>query len=303
MAYDLTDLKVFVAAAEEGNLSRGAERCHLSASSASLRIKNLESVLGAPLLTRRARGVIPTAAGHVLLEHARRCLAQLEQMRADLSPFTHGMSNNVTVFANNNAIGTHLPNDLAQFFRQYPDVRVTLEERMSHDILNAVVEGRADLGVVALETGHPELQFIPYKKDSLVLIAPLRHPLAAHKAIHFRDCLSFPFICLQSGAALHTFLVGHANALDQRLDVRVQVSGYWGVVRLVSSGAGVGVVPRTAIPVSEEDNLAIVDLLDPWAVRNLCVCIPRNQDIEHVQRDNLIRVLCPSFVAGQFKRL
>lgn len=303
MAYDLTDLKVFVAAAEEGNLSRGAERCHLSASSASLRIKNLESVLGAPLLTRRARGVIPTAAGHVLLEHARRCLAQLEQMRADLAPFTHGMSNNVTVFGNNNAIATHLPNDLALFFRLYPDVRVTLEERMSHDILTAIVEGRADLGIVAMEIEHPELQFIPYKKDKLVLIAPIRHPLAAQGAIHFRDCLNFPFICLQSGAALHTFLVGHANALDQRLDVRVQVSGFWGIVRLVSSGAGVGVVPRTAIPISEEGNLAIVDLLDPWAVRDLHVCIPRNQEIEHVQRDNLIKVLCPTLAAGQLKRL
>lgn len=302
MAYDLTDLKVFVAAAEEGNLSRGAERCHLSASSASLRVKNLEATLGAPLLTRRARGVIPTAAGHVLLEHARRCLAQLEQMRTDMSPFTNGMSKNVTVFANNNAIATHLPNDLAIFFRQYPDVRVTLEERMTHDILNAIVEGRADLGIVALETDRPEIEFIPYKKDKLVLIAPLRHPLAGESAIYFRDCLSFPFICLQSGAAVHTFLVGHANALDQRLDVRVQVSGYWSIVRLVSSGAGVGIVPRTAIPVSEEDNLVIIDLLDPWAIRDLRVCIPRTLEAEHFQRDNLIKILCPRVTDKQLKR-
>ncbi|MFK8399934.1 LysR family transcriptional regulator [Pseudomonas sp. BGr12] len=293
MAYDITDLKVFVAAAEEANLSRGAERCHLSASSASLRIKNLESVLGALLLTRRARGVIPTAAGHVLLEHARRCLAQLEQMRADLAPFTHGMSNNVTVFANNNAIASHLPDDLATFFHRHPEVRVTLEERLSHDILNAVAEGRADLGIVALETEHPEITFIPYRKDRLVLIAPSDHPLAATRAINFRECLNYPFICLQSGAAVHTFLIGHASALGQQMDIRVQVSGYWGVVRLVSSGAGVGIVPRSAIPESEEGNLVIVDLLDDWALRNLHVCVKRDQQVENVQRDRLIQVLCP----------
>nr|AAX86478.1 transcripion regulator [Pseudomonas sp. L1] len=293
MAYDLTDLKLFIAASEEGNLSRGAERCHLSASSASLRIKNLESVMGMPLLTRRARGVIPTAAGHVFLDHARRCLAQLEQMRTDLSPFRHGMSNNVTVFANNNAIATHLPHDLAVFFRKHPDVRVTLEERMTHDIITAVVEGRADMGIVAIEHDNPELRFIPYKKDKLVLIAPLRHPLAKLDAIQFKDSLCYPFICLQTGAAVHTFLVGHASALDLSMDIRVQVSGYWAVVKLVASGAGVGIVPRTAIPVSEEDNLAIIDLVDPWAIRNLHVCVPRLQEVEHTQRDNLIRVLCP----------
>lgn len=295
MAYDLTDLKVFVAAVEEGNLSRGAERCHLSASSASLRIKNLESILGATLLTRRARGVIATAAGQVLLQHARRCLAQLEQMRTDLTPFAHGMRNNVTVFSNSNAIATHLPNDLGHFFRKYPEVRVTLEERMTHEILNAVIEGRADLGIVAMETEHPELRFLPYKKDSLVLIAPARHPLANRHDIHFSECLDYPFICLQSGAAVHTFLMGHASALDQRMDIRVQVSSHWAVVRLVASGAGIGIVPRTAIPVSEEENLSIVSLLDTWAVRDLRVCIPKRQQIDHVHRDNLIRMLCPTF--------
>lgn len=293
MAYDLTDMKVFVAAAEEGNLSRGAERCHLSASSASLRIKNLEAVLGTQLLTRRARGVIPTAAGLVLLEHARRCLAQLEQMRTDLAPFTNGMSNNVTVFANDNAIATHLPHDLAIFFRRHPDVRVTLEERMTHDILNAIVEGRADLGIVALESEHPELRYIPYKEDKLVLIAPLRHPIAAQSEVHFAECLNHPFICLQSGAAVHTFLVGHAQAVGGRLDIRVQVSGYWAIVRLVASGAGIGIVPRTAIPVSEEENLTIVDLLDPWAVRDLRVCVPKDREVDHVHRDSLIKILCP----------
>lgn len=84
MSYDLTDLKVFVAVAEEGNVSRGAERCHLAPSSASLRVKNLEDSVGVTLLSRHPRGVALTAAGQVLVEHARRCLAQLDQMRSDL---------------------------------------------------------------------------------------------------------------------------------------------------------------------------------------------------------------------------
>src|SRR5690606_5988698 len=103
MHYDLTDLKVFLAVAEARSLSRGAARCYLSPSSVSLRIKGLEEAIGAPLLRRRAHGVELTHAGAVMVEHVRRCLAQLEQMHADLLPFARGIKGHITLFANNNA--------------------------------------------------------------------------------------------------------------------------------------------------------------------------------------------------------
>lgn len=292
MTYDLTDLKVFLAIAEEENVSRGAERCHLAASSASLRMKNLEETLGVMLLTRQARGVTLTPAGRVFREHAGRCLAQLEQMHADLRPFSLGMSGHVTVFANNNAISTHLPGDLARFFAAYPNVRITLEERTSHDIVAAVVAGRAEVGVVALETEHPALAFLPYRKDQLVLLTPIQHPLAMQPSVRFRQCLGHPFISLQSGAALHTFLMNHAAALGGRLDVRVQVSGYRAISRLVASGAGIGIVPRTAIEPGDHEQFAIVELDEPWSQRDLRVCVPRNPGDKNIYRDKLVEILC-----------
>jgi DNA-binding transcriptional LysR family regulator len=70
MHYDLIDLRVFLAVAEQGNLSRGAERCNLAPSSVSERIRGLEDAIGAPLLIREARGVRLTPAGHVLRARA-----------------------------------------------------------------------------------------------------------------------------------------------------------------------------------------------------------------------------------------
>lgn len=292
MAYDLTDLKVFVAVARAGNVSRGAQQCHLAPSSASLRIKHLEQAVGVQLLSRQARGVDVTEAGQVMLEHAQRCLAMLEQMNADLRPYAQGMTGNVTLFANNNAVSSHLPADLARFFALYPSVRVTLEERLSPDIVAAVIAGRAAVGVVAVDSEHPALQYFPYRKDQLVLLCPLGHPLASQRSASFSECLGHPFISLQSGAALHTFLMNQASALGERLDVRVQVSGYRAIVRLVASGAGVGIVPRTAIEPSDEGKLVAVDLLDPWAQRDLRVCIPRHPGEKNVYRDKLVDLLC-----------
>lgn len=273
MHYDLTDLKVFLAVAEAQNLSRGAARCYLSPSSVSLRLKGLEEAIGAPLFRRRARGVELTQAGTVMLEHVRRCLAQLEQMHADLLPFAQGVKGHITLFANNNAISSHLPADLARFFARHPAVRITLEERPSPDIVAAVVAGRADLGVVAVDQPHPELRYLPYREDELVLLVPRSSPLATRGSINFGACLSEPFVSLQSGMALHTFLANHAVALGGKLDIRVQVSGYRAIAQLVASGAGIGVVPRSALEAADRQHLAVLDLKEPWAMRHLQICL------------------------------
>jgi len=272
LRYDLTDLRVFLAVAEEQNLSRGATRCFLSPSSVSLRLKGLENAVGTQLFLRRAHGVELTHAGTVMVEHVRRCLAELEQMHANLVPFAQGINGHVTLFANNNAISSHLPADLGRFFSRFPRVRITLEERPSQEILTAVLASRADLGVVAAVVPHPNLRYLPYRDDELVLLVPRAGALAHRTSVQFSECLGEPFVGLQSGMALHTFLVNQATALGARLDVRVQVSGYRAIAHLVASGAGVGIVPRSALEPVDRDLLAVLKLEDEWAMRHLKIC-------------------------------
>ena len=290
--YDLTDLRVFLAVSEEENVTRGAQRCHLAPSSVSLRLKHLEETVGTPLFTRQARGVVLTQAGNIMAEHARRCMAQLEQMHADLQPFSLGMAGHIAVFANNNAISSYLPEDLGRFFKAHPKVRITLEERPSVDIVAAVAAGRADIGVAAEVNGHPDLLFIPYKEDQIVLLVPHGHALSQQTQASFSDCLHQPFISLQQGSAWHTFLLNHAAALGDRLNVRVQVSGYRAIVRLVTSGAGIGMVPRSALEVTDHRQLSVLTLTDSWALRFLHVCVLRHALQTRPFLGTLIEVLC-----------
>lgn len=291
--YDLIDLRLFLAVADAGTVSHGAGRCHLAPSSASLRLKSLEAAIGTRLFDRKARGLELTRAGLVLLDHARRCIAQLEQMHADMLPFAQGLTGHLTLFANNNAISSHLPNDLARYFAAHPSVRITLQECLSADIVAAVAAGRADAGVVAMEAPLPELDYLPYRTDELVVLAPRGNALAKRKSVRFIDCLDEPFISLQSGAALHTFLVNHAAALGGRLDIRVQVSGYRDIARLVSSGAGIGVVPRTAMESVDQGLARCIELKEVWARRELCICVRRDSTQTRPFLRELIEVLCP----------
>ncbi len=292
MRYDLVDLRLFVAIADAGNVSRGAAACFLAPSSASLRIRQLEETIGTALFVRRARGVSLTSAGQVMLEHCRRCLAELEQMHVDLQPYAQGLKARVALFATSSAIASFLPADLEVFLRNWPDVRVALEEHLSDDIVAAVADGRADLGVVSWDDDHPELSFAPYHQDELVVVAPQSIALGDAGRVAFVECIKHPFVSLDSASASHAFIVGKAAALGHLLDVRVQVGGYPAVVALVRSGAGIGIVPRSVLRNLSTDGLTILALREAWAFRQLRVCSRRDESSLSRAAKSLLGQLC-----------
>lgn len=276
MKYDLTDLRLFLAIAETQNMTHGAKRMHLAASSASHRIRQFEETLGTPLLERHARGVGLTRAGEVLLRHAREVLAQLEQMHADLAPYGDGIRGHLSLWANTHATHSYLPDDLAGFLRSHPQVSISLEEHNSPDIVMAVARGDVDIGVVAGRVDGVEVELIPYRADRLVLIVPAGHPLNAMTGVRFADVIDHPFVMLNAGSAIHTFTMNAAAALGRHLNVRIQVRSFEAVCRMVGSGVGLGLVPRSAVRTGElSEPPTIVELDESWAQRDLQICIRR----------------------------
>ena len=274
MQYDLTDLRLFIAIAETQNLTHGASRAHLAPSSASHRIRQLEKTLGTPLFERLARGVALTRAGESLLRHARQVFAQLEQMHADLSPFAAGIRGHVSLWANTHATHSYLPEDLADFLRRYPQVSISLEEHNSPDIVMAVARGEVDIGIVVESVEGAEVDMMPYRADRLVLIVPAGHPLADRTQVRFAEVTNHPFVMLNAGSAIHTFTMNAAAALGRHLNVRIQVRSFEAVYRMVGSGVGLGLVPRSAVPATTlPEPPVVVELDEPWAQRDLQICV------------------------------
>lgn len=271
MHYDLPDLRLVAAIADSGSLTRAAAQIHLAPSSASHRLTQLESALGVALFARHARGLKPTAAGESLLRHARQVFAQLEQMHADLAPYASSLHSQVTVFANTNAINCFLPEDLGDFLRDRPQVRVSLEEQPSPAILQAVATGQVEIGVVAAEGRLAGLETVAYRRDRLVLVVPVGHPLAERQEVAFAEVLAEPFVCLHAGSAIHTFMMNAAARLGGSLDVRIQVRSFNAVCRMIAAGVGIGMVPRSAVGAG--DHLGTVQITDDWAPRDLQLCV------------------------------
>jgi len=277
MRYDLTDLRLVVAIADERNLTRGAARVHLAPSSASHRLRLLEDELGTALFARRARGVALTRAGEALLRHARQVFAQIEQMHADLAPFATGIRGHVGLWANTHATHTFLPDDLAGFLQAHPQLSVTLEEHTSPDIVLAVARGEVEVGVVAEAVAGADVAMYPYRRDRLVLIAPAGHALAGAGRARFAEVLAYPFVMLHAGSAIHTFTMNAAAALGRHLNVRIQVRSFEAVSRMVGAGVGIGLVPRSALREPPGSPLRTVELDEEWAQRDLQVCVRDRQ--------------------------
>lgn len=277
MHYDLTDLRLFAAIAEEASLTRGAARAHLAPSSASHRLARLEESLGVALFERHARGLRPTRAGEVLLGHARQVFAQLEQMHADLSPFARGVRAQVSLYANTNAINCFLPDDLGDFLRAEPHIRVTLKEMTSPEILRCVAAGEAEIGVVAGEVPPNVLLARPYRQDRIVLVTPPGHPVSARARVRIAEVLDQPFVMLHAGSAFHTGLMNYVAETGGRLDVRIEVRSFEAVLRMAGAGVGLGLVPRSAAErAGRQRPFAVVDVDEPWASRDLSIVVRRD---------------------------
>lgn len=267
---DFVTLRLFVAVADERSLTRAAEREHLALAAVSKRISDLESQLGVNLLYRQPKGVELSPAGHALLHHARNLLDGLQQMDADLSEFSQGVKGHVRIHANTSAIIEFLPEDLSDFARLHPEVKIDLEERVSSDTLRALREGLTDIGIFAGHMPADDLQVFSYREDRLVLVTPRDHTLADHSNIALRDAAGFDFIGLQQDASLHALLQQSAQQVGTPLRLRIQVRSFEAICRMIHTGMGIGVLPeqvvRNYLPALD---VAIVPLTDPWARREL----------------------------------
>jgi DNA-binding transcriptional LysR family regulator len=274
MRFDLTDLSLFRHVVEAGSITHGAARAHLALGAASTRIRNMEDTLGASLLTRGRQGVRPTQAGRTLLQHARTILAQAEILREDLGVYADGLTGQVRVLSNTNALTEFLPDTLSSFLATHRHVSIDLEERLSDEIVDLIADGVADIGIIAGTVDAGRLTTYPFRSDRFVLVVARDHPLAAQAKIGFVDVLDYDFVGLDRASALQRFLAGKASRIGRPLRLRVQLRSFDAVCRLVEANVGVGIVPETtAQRAAKSSAIKIVELADAWAPRDLTICV------------------------------
>jgi DNA-binding transcriptional LysR family regulator len=211
-----------------------------------------------------------TPAGQNLLHHARSVLFSLERMQAELSEYSDGARGQVRVHASISATVQFLPEDLGAFVRAHQGIKIDLEEHLSSEVMRAVQEGAADLGICNTADGVGELQARPYRRDQLVLIVPSTHILATRSALAFKESLAFDHVGLHSNSSIYVAMRQAALALGQSIKLRIQVTGLDAMCRMIHNGLGIGVMPLQAFElVRGISALTSVTLTDAWATRRI----------------------------------
>ncbi len=276
---DLTTLRIFLAVHRIGSIGKAAEHEHIAPSAISKRIRALEAEFGAALFYRHAHGVTATAAGNALARHALALFDDVNQMTSELGRFVSGVSGQVRIYAHTSAVVEFLPQEVTQFLAKHGDVEILLREESRAQVIQSTVDGLTDIGIFAGNMSVPQgLEVFRYRRDRLVALVPVAHPLATRSAIRFADTRDCNFISLAATSSLQILLNSAARSSGFELKTRIEVKTFEAAIRMVQVGLGITVVPEGVLKheLAERPGCA-VSLTDPWADRWHLICVRSGQ--------------------------
>lgn len=274
MHFDLPDLRLIVAIAATGSLSKAAATFPVAVSAASTRLRLFEERCGLTLFVRSSDGMTPTPAGRLVLEACQGVLREARLLTQTVEELKGERRITLRLGASTVANSTFLPAALGPFLADYPEVDLQLAEQGSKAVLRSVREGAIDIGVYDGNLPTDELLSLPFRNDRLVMLVPHGHALIGQRAASLRDALNYPFVCLPAERAMQRFVEYMAvrNALP--LKVRVRAPSFDAIAQLVAQGVGVSMLPEVAATrFAQELPVAVVMLEDVWATRELRLCV------------------------------
>ena len=250
MAMQFRHLKTFAAVASTLNITRAAQKVHLTQSSVSEQIQVLEADLGARLFDRTRRGLRITEAGQRLLDHAMPLLELADAARAAVADAARAPGGTVTVGGLETLCANHLPPLLASFGKAYPAIALALKSAGSGDLRAAVRSGGLD---IAFTFGGPpaeaDLMSENVAEESIVIIAPRGHHLAAKAAIAPADLEGEAFLVTEAGCVYRRMF---DDMIAAAREAPPRIAGEFGslaaIGRMVEAGAGCALIPRLAVP-------------------------------------------------------
>jgi DNA-binding transcriptional LysR family regulator len=264
-------LRTFLEVARTEHLGRAAERLQTDQSTVSRKISRLEGEVGVPLFERVGRSISLTQAGRRFVPRAERLINEIRDAVADAEGALSAETGEVHIgFLH--TVGTRwLPDRLARFLRTHPAVRFVLAEGTAAEVVNGVLSGEYDLGILGPPpTKVQGLESRPLFQEEIAVVVPAGHRLSAKGSCSLEDLADEPLILPRSRSGLR-------KVIDNAFETRGLVThvAYEGddlsiVEGLVEAGLGASLLP-TPLP-APSTRVAIVPLSEPSIARTMILC-------------------------------
>jgi len=245
---ELRHLRYFVAVAEEKSITVAAKRRLRTAQpSLSRQLRELETEVGAELMTRSARGIELTAAGKVFLDHARLALAQVEAAASAARRAAHPEQRTLALGFLSGCEPEWLPGVMHVLREELPRIEVTISSKHSPQLADGLATGKLDAAFLRPEERYPDLVYKVLVREPLIVILPSDHRLASRKAIGLKDLAGETFIGMADQApVLRSIIEDYIRRSGVDLQPTHRVEYLSMAMSLVASTRGVALLPDFA---------------------------------------------------------
>lgn len=269
-------LKAFSLASQALSFTAAAQAFAVTQASFSNLIKELEGDLGVTLFDRTTRRCTLTDAGKTFHDNLAPTLEHLENLYQQMTETGQGKRGRLAIAALPSMMFGFIPEVVAKYKHEFPNVAIVLNERRNDEVLRAVREKEVELGLGSLLRKEKDIQWVPMFKDRLVLIVPQKHELAG-KQISWRTLESYPYIMMGTGPAEHAMRVHNLQ-----IKPVFEVAHVATAVAMVRNGIGVTALPSSVIPALNLDGVEVASIAGRMATRSLGVLYRKDLQLTKV---------------------
>ena len=242
---DLSNLRVFLVAAEELNFSKAAKRLHMSQSAVSQNIQTMERAYGMELFIRGGRSVELSEAGQTILPMVREVLLAARLLEDGLQDINNKIGGELLIGCSTSAGRYLLPVLLSEFRLEYPAVHPHAKVMSRDAVIEKLINRVIPIGVASKLIEHREIESVPLFEDRIILIVPHDHPWADYGQALPSDLTDQPLIkCEELSGTCETVLDGlkHYQITADSLNVVMELGSLEAIELAVERGVGIAFV-------------------------------------------------------------
>jgi DNA-binding transcriptional LysR family regulator len=240
---ELNQLQCFVAVLEEGGFKRATARLGITQPALSYQIKRLEEELGVQVFHRGPGGITPTAAGRVLLEHARQVIAAVREAHQAVRELSNGVTGEIRI-GTIKCVGTYfLPRVLGEIRAKHPMVRLKLLHRDSEVLLESLLANELDVALVIDPPLDRRLRHQNVFEEEISLVSGPGHPFYGRPSVDLAELQDVQFVSLSPQTSTGALIRSYLDRLGLSVAPAVSADNVETVKRMVEAGMGVAFLP------------------------------------------------------------
>ncbi len=273
---ELHQLRYVVAIADTGNFTRAAETSFVSQPSLSQQVAKLEKELGHRLFHRLGRKAVPTDAGAVFIERARRILFEVQNAASEIRD-DPDLGRQITLGAIQTVAPYLLPSLILRTQKVLPNIKINTYEGFRGDLVDGLIDGRIDLALVAMPLNDSRLSVEPIFREPLLLAVGRNHRLASKRTFHVADLAEETFIMMGRSSTLTEQVQQFCGEHDFEPRIGYRCGQVTTLKQLVGLGLGIAILPRLVQHPDDHDTIVYRQLSDRTPTREIGI-------VRHLQR-------------------